>query len=146
MQDFDARIEAALALFRDTIERLKEVQGVSETSARDAFARRDLALDRSVANPSCQLTGGAMSSRAFRTLQASARSSKARPSRDVIAHVWFALPLRCLRARAMPPLEGQGGEGMRGRAHTKPILRRLFRGLGEIGFVLQNVLPLYIIN
>ena len=38
VSDFDARIEAALAPFRDTIERLKEVPGLSETSAQILLA------------------------------------------------------------------------------------------------------------
>ena len=36
--DFDARIEAALAPFRDTIDRLKEIPGLSETSAQILLA------------------------------------------------------------------------------------------------------------
>ncbi len=38
ISDFDVRIEAALAPFRDTIERLKEVPGLSETSAQILLA------------------------------------------------------------------------------------------------------------
>ncbi|HRD76846.1 MAG TPA: IS110 family transposase [Hyphomicrobiaceae bacterium] len=43
---FDARIEAALAPFRDSIERLKEIPGLSDTSAQILVA--EIGLDMSL--------------------------------------------------------------------------------------------------